>query len=645
MQIRIRGLRPKDYRPSASGKRKKGCLPNGGSESKASGRRITDHQPPASETKDAFPIPTYYRSLRVGTFVCLILPLVKLVKLVMRTENSATPPQQAAFKHQIQSSILMKKRSIVSITALLALAVTACSYSHQGHENIADQIYQPSQHLEEQVVGEETEPTEGKAQPLNTENYTRIVENPYSDPLQYPYSTFSIDVDVASYANMRRFINDNQMPPADAIRTEELVNYFDFNYPQPTGDDPFSITTEVATCPWNAAHQLVHIGLQGKEIPTENLPASNLVFLIDVSGSMDEPNKLPLVQQSLAMLTKELRPQDRVAIVVYAGAAGLVLPSTPGDRRADILEALEDLKAGGSTAGGAGIQLAYKVAKENFVTGGNNRVILASDGDFNVGMHSDGEMERLIEHERESGVFLTVLAYGTGNYQDAKMQLLADKGNGNHAYIDNIMEANKVLVHEFGGTLFTIAKDVKIQVEFNPTEVKAYRLIGYENRLLAAEDFNNDQKDAGELGSGHTVTALYELIPAGSSEMIGSVDATKYQTPTASNRVASKLGELFQVKFRYKQPDGNESKLITRVQPTSTRTFASASEDFRWSAAVAEFSAILRQSEFLGDANYGQVIETAQAAIGRDTEGYRQEFVGLVKRTQLLDNRAPMARR
>jgi Ca-activated chloride channel homolog len=625
-------------------------MPN--SESEASSRRTTElrllrdrHLPPASETKDAFQIPKYYKSLRVGTFVSLILPLVKLVKLVMRTENSATPPQQAAFKHQIQSSILMKKRSIVSITALLALAVTACSYSHQNSENIAGQIYEPSPRIDAQALGEEPEPTEGKAQPLNTENYTRIVENPYADPLKTPYSTFSIDVDAASYANMRRFINDGQMPPADAIRTEELVNYFDFNYPQPTGEDPFSITTEVATCPWNAAHQLVHIGLQGKEIPTENLPASNLVFLIDVSGSMEEPNKLPLVQQSLSMLTNELRPQDRVAIVVYAGAAGLVLPSTPGDRRGDILEALENLKSGGSTAGGAGIQLAYKVAKENFVTGGNNRVILASDGDFNVGMHSDGEMERLIEHERESGVFLTVLAYGTGNYQDAKMQLLADKGNGNHAYIDNIMEANKVLVHEFGGTLFTIAKDVKIQVEFNPTEVKAYRLIGYENRLLAAEDFNNDQKDAGELGSGHTVTALYELIPAGSSEMIGSVDATKYQTPTASNRVASKLGELFQVKFRYKQPDGNESKLITRVQPTSTRTFASASEDFRWSAAVAEFSAILRQSEFLGDANYGQVIETAQAAIGRDTEGYRQEFVGLVKRTQLLDNRAPMARR
>jgi Ca-activated chloride channel homolog len=563
----------------------------------------------------------------------------------MHRENSATPPQQAAFKHQIQSSFVMKKRSIVSITALLALAVTACSYSHQGHENIAGQIYQPSQRLEEQVVGEETETTEGNAQPLNTENYIRIVENPYADPLQHPYSTFSIDVDAASYANMRRFINDNQLPPADAIRTEELVNYFDFNYPQPTGDDPFSITTEVATCPWNAAHQLVHIGLQGKEIPTENLPASNLVFLIDVSGSMEAPDKLPLVQQSLSMLAEQLRPQDRVAIVVYAGAAGLVLPSTPGDRRADILEALEDLKAGGSTAGGAGIQLAYKVAKENFVTGGNNRVILASDGDFNVGMSSDGEMERLIEHERESGVFLTVLAYGTGNYQDAKMQLLADKGNGNHAYIDNLMEANKVLVHEFGGTLFTIAKDVKLQVEFNPAEVKAYRLIGYENRLLAAEDFNNDQKDAGELGSGHTVTALYELIPAGASEAIGSVDATKYQTPAASNRVAGKSGELFQVKFRYKQPDGNESKLITHVQSAETRAFTLASEDFRWSAAVAEFSAILRQSEFLGDANYGQVIEIAQAAIGRDTEGYRQEFVGLVKRAQLLDNRAPMARR
>jgi Ca-activated chloride channel family protein len=444
---------------------------------------------------------------------------------------------------------------------------------------------------------------------------------------------------------MRRFIHQNQLPPADAIRTEELVNYFDYAYSQPVGDDPFSIFTEVASCPWNTGHQLVHIGLQGKTVPTENLPASNLVFLLDVSGSMQDANKLPLLKQALGMLTDELRPQDRVAIVAYAGASGLVLPSTPGNKKADILEALEKLEAGGSTAGAAGIHQAYAVALENFIQGGNNRVILATDGDFNVGTSSDGELERLIEVKRESGVFLTVLGFGTGNYQDSKMQSLAQKGNGNNAYIDNLLEAKKVLVTEFGGTLFTIAKDVKLQVEFNPAEVKAYRLIGYENRLLAAEDFNNDKKDAGELGSGHTVTALYEVIPAGSNESIGTVDPTRYQQPATENRVAGKSGELFQVKFRYKQPDGNESKLITHVQPVSQMGFAQASEDFRWSAAVAEYSLLLRQSEFAGGASYEQVLSLADGAVGTDKEGYRQEFIGLVKSAQMLDNRAPVAKR
>jgi Ca-activated chloride channel family protein len=537
----------------------------------------------------------------------------------------------------------MKKFSLLTTSALLLVVMTACGYNRSG--SIADgKISDPYTTTEMDAISGEPRTSPEDVTPHNTENYTRIIENPYADPLKIPFSTFSIDVDAAAYANMRRFINNSQLPPADAIRTEELVNYFDYQYPQPTGEDPFSITTEVASCPWNPQHQLVHIGLQGKTVPTDNLPASNLVFLIDVSGSMDEANKLPLVQQSLSMLTKELRPQDRVAIVVYAGAAGLVLPSTAGDRRADILEAIDNLKAGGSTAGGAGIQLAYQVARENFIQGGNNRVILATDGDFNVGITSDGDLDRLIEQERTSGVFLTVLGYGTGNYQDSKMQTLADKGNGNHAYIDNIMEAKKVLVNEFGGTLFTIAKDVKLQVEFNPSEVKAYRLIGYENRLLAAEDFNNDQKDAGELGSGHTVTALYELIPAGSSETIGQIDPTRYQAPAQENRTAIKSGELFQVKFRYKQPDGHESKLITRVQPAGRSSFASASEDFRWSAAVAEFSHILRQSEFSGAASYDQVIDIAQAAIGEDAQGYRQEFIGLVKQAQLLDNRAPVAK-
>jgi Ca-activated chloride channel homolog len=531
----------------------------------------------------------------------------------------------------------LKFSTIFTVFALLSLA--ACSYRNGAVQDNTGISYSTPP-----TVNGEDEATEETA-PYNTESYDRIVENPYADPLQQPYSTFSIDVDVASYANMRRFLNQSELPPADAIRTEELVNYFDYDYPQPTGSDPFSITTEVGDCPWNPNHQLVHIGLQGKIIPADHLPASNFVFLIDVSGSMDDYNKLPLVKQSLAMLTEQLRPQDHVAIVVYAGAAGLVLPSTPGNRRATILEALDRLSAGGSTAGAAGIELAYNVATEHFVQGGNNRVILCTDGDFNVGMSSNGEMERLIEQKRESGVYLTVLGYGMGNYQDSKMQTLADKGNGNHAYIDNAREANKVLVNEFGGTLFTIAKDVKLQVEFNPAEVKGYRLIGYENRLLNAEDFNDDKKDAGELGSGHTVTALYEVIPAASSETLPKIDPTRYQQTPQQAVVTGEKGELFHVKFRYKAPEGNESKLIDRVQHATTQDVADCSENFRWSAAVAEFSLLLRESEFKGASNYEQVIRLAQESLGADGEGYRQEFIGLVKTAKLLDHRGPVARR
>jgi len=364
------------------------------------------------------------------------------------------------------------------------------------------------------------------------ESYEKINENKFLSVSNEPLSTFSIDVDAAGYSNVRRFLNNGQLPPANAVRIEEMVNYFKYEYPQPAGKDPFSINTEISDAPWNKDHKLVMIGLQGKKIPMENLPASNLVFLIDVSGSMQGPERLGLVKASMKMLVEQLREQDKVAIVVYAGAAGLVLPSTSGEEKETILEAIEKLEAGGSTAGGAGIKLAYKTARNYFIKGGNNRVILCTDGDFNVGASSDQDMETLIEQERKSGVFLTVLGYGMGNYQDAKMQKLADKGNGNHAYIDGITEAKKVLVNEFGGTLFTIAKDVKLQIEFNPAKVQAYRLIGYENRMLAKEDFNNDKKDAGELGSGHTVTALYEVIPVGvKSSFFGSVDPLKYQAP------------------------------------------------------------------------------------------------------------------
>ena len=468
----------------------------------------------------------------------------------------------------------------------------------------------------------------------NTEGYATIHENVFHQPLNEPLSTFSIDVDAASYANMRRFLNQGQKPPVDAVRIEEMVNYFDYEYPQPDGQDPFSINTELSYAPWNPKHYLVHIGLQGKVIPTDNLPPSNLVFLIDVSGSMSDANKLPLLKSSFKLLTEQLRPIDKVAIVVYAGAAGLVLPPTKGSDKQTIMAAFDQLKAGGSTAGGAGIQLAYKTALENFVEGGNNRVILATDGDFNVGESSDAGMERLIEQKRNDGVFLTVLGFGMGNYKDSKMEILADKGNGNYAYIDNILEAKKVLVNEFGGTLFTIAKDVKIQAEFNPAKVQAYRLIGYENRLLNKEDFNDDKKDAGELGSGHTVTALYEIIPVGVSSSFLPVDPLKYQQQTVVPD-AAKTNELMTVKLRYKQPDGDVSKLL--VNTIADSPTAKTSDNYRWSAAVAGFGMLLRNSEFKGDITYEQVASLASGAKGPDTNGYRIEFINLVKSAMLLN--------
>ncbi|MBO9683279.1 MAG: VWA domain-containing protein [Flavisolibacter sp.] len=472
-------------------------------------------------------------------------------------------------------------------------------------------------------------------QVFNTEDYDNIVENKFLSSKQEPLSTFSIDVDEASYSNVRRYLLNGSLPPAGAVRIEEMINYFDYDYPQPQNGDPFSVVTEISECPWNNNHKLIHIGLQGKIIPLENLPNSNLVFLIDVSGSMDEPNKLPLVQASLKMLTEQLRGQDKVAIVVYAGSAGLVLPSTNGSNKTKIKEAIDNLQAGGSTAGGEGIRLAYKIAKENFIKGGNNRVILATDGDFNIGPSSDDALIRWIEKERRSGVFLSVLGYGMGNYKDNKMQQLADKGNGNHSYIDNINEAKKVLVQEFGSTLFTIAKDVKIQVEFNPQKVQAYRLVGYENRMLASEDFNDDQKDAGELGSGHTVTALYEVIPVGvKDEFTKSVDALKYQTNRTIN--SNHSNEIITVKLRYKKPDEDVSKLITKAVIDDHKSLASASDNFRFSAAVAEFGLLLRNSEFKENSSYQQVISLAKSAKGKDVNGYRSEFINLVSSTTSL---------
>lgn len=474
----------------------------------------------------------------------------------------------------------------------------------------------------------------------NTEEYEGIEENIFHDPSTKPLSTFSIDVDAASYANVRRFISQGQRPPVDAVRVEEMINYFDYDYAQPKGEDPFSIYTEISEAPWNRQHKLVHIGLQGKKIATDKLPPSNLVFLIDVSGSMADPDKLPLLKSSFKMLVEQLRDQDRVAIVVYAGAAGVVLPSTSGDDKRKILESLEQLEAGGSTAGGAGIKLAYKIARQNFVEGGNNRVILATDGDFNVGESSNEAMERLIEEKREEGVFLTVLGFGMGNYKDSKMEVLADKGNGNYAYIDNILEAQKVLVNEFGGTLFTIAKDVKLQIEFNPARVQAYRLIGYENRLLKDEDFNNDKKDAGELGSGHTVTALYEVIPVGVKSNFPGVDPLKYQTNKKREPVViNESNEIMTIKFRYKKPDGITSKLMVHALVDEQVPLMKSSDNFRWSAAVAAFGMLLRDSEYVKGYTWEEVAQLAGGARGRDEQGYRIEFINLVKSQGLLVSR------
>jgi Ca-activated chloride channel family protein len=464
--------------------------------------------------------------------------------------------------------------------------------------------------------------------PMNTEAYDSLDENPFRRVTESPVSTFSTDVDTASYANVRRFLNEGQLPPAGAVRIEELINYFHFEYPNSGGEHPFSVTTEVADCPWNPKHRLALIGLHGREMPEGELPRRNLVFLIDVSGSMMPPDKLPLVRHGLRMLAETLTARDRVAIVVYAGASGLVLPSTPGDNQPTIQHAIANLEAGGSTNGAAGITLAYQVARENFIRGGVNRVILATDGDFNVGVTSQDELVRLIERERASGVFLSVLGVGTGNLKDSTMEKLANKGNGNYSYLDSLYEARKVLVREAGGTLVTIAKDVKLQLEFNPGTVSAYRLIGYENRVLAREDFNDDKKDAGEIGSGHTVTALYELVPAG-VEMndVPPVDPLKYQTNVQPSASATSR-ELATLKLRYKQPDGEVSKLMSVVIQNETKPM---SANLGFASAVAEFGMVLRNSKHAGSGGFASAISRARRFRGEDADGNRAEFVKLVE--------------
>ncbi len=474
---------------------------------------------------------------------------------------------------------------------------------------------------------------------FNTENYSYIEENSFFSVTDKPLSTFSADVDTASYSNVRRFLQSGSLPPKDSVRLEELINYFDYSYPHTDASAPLQTHIETSHCPWNTKNILVKIGVQAKKLDQANIPARNLVFLIDVSGSMYSSQKLPLLKQAIKLLVKQLKSEDRVSIVVYAGAAGLVLPATAGSDQNRILASLEKLTAGGSTNGGEGILLAYKEAKKNFIPNGINRVILASDGDFNVGVSSHGELQRLIEKQRQSGIYLTVLGFGMGNYKDSTMENLANRGNGNYAYIDNLNEARKVLVTQAGATLVTVAKDVKFQVEFNPQRVAAYRLIGYENRKLQAKDFNDDKKDAGEIGAGHTVTVLYEITPTGrNNTFTGTIDPLKYQTPPQNSQNAYSQ-EWFTVKLRYKKPDSDTSTLLTfpyRNSDLSTPALANSSDNMRFAAAVASFGMLLRDSTYKGQANYQQTYSLAKSALGNDEHGYRAEFLQLIRLAQQL---------
>jgi Ca-activated chloride channel family protein len=572
-----------------------------------------------------------------------LLPLLILAACASpeKVEVSAPPPPASeAESKEVQPRKAAAPAGDIALTQPAAPVPQAASRRQSGatrggaqiqQRNIQSGLFESGETLNDAIAPEPD---------FNTEEYDKIDDNPFKLVQNDPLSTFSIDVDTASYSNLRRFISEGRVPPKDAVRIEELINYFSYDYPQPEGDRPFSITTEISNAPWNQKRKLVRVGLQGKKIDTENLPPNNLVFLLDVSGSMNYANKLPLIKSAFRLLVDELTEKDTVSIVVYAGAAGLVLPPTGGNEKDKILGAIEQLDAGGSTAGGEGIKLAYELAKRFYKSSGNNRVILATDGDFNVGTSSDAELVRLIENYRDEGIFLTVLGFGTGNFKDAKMEKLADKGNGNYAYIDSLLEAKKVLVTEMGATLLTIAKDVKIQVEFNPAKVQAYRLIGYENRLLAAQDFNDDKKDAGELGAGHSVTALYEVIPVGveTNVKLPEFEDLRYQqnntAPSANNS-----DELMLVKLRYKQPKGTVSQLIEQPVLDGGLRFENASNDLKFAAAVAQFGMILRDSEYKGNANFNDVLKLAKESKGVDLEGYRSEFIKMVETSQSLRSR------
>ena len=502
------------------------------------------------------------------------------------------------------------------------------SRSRQLHTEIGENVpLSPAAPVPGRGFGSRT----GPANAPGTESYTPVYENPFSTVTDQPLSTFGLDVDTASYANIRRFLLNNQLPPRDAVRIEEMLNYFTYDYPAPRGSDPFALYVEMGECPWNPAHQLALVGLKAKDVTPRQQPPLNLVFLIDISGSMGHPNKLTLIKQAFRLLVPQLTERDSVSIVVYADNSRVVLTSTSGDQHRRIIDAIESLEARGATNGGDGIQNAYAQATENFIKGGINRVILCTDGDFNVGITDQAQLVRLIEQQAQSGVFLNVFGFGMGNLKDSTMQKLANKGNGQYAYIDDIDEARKVLVDQARATLITVAEDVKLQVEFNPAHVQAYRLIGYEKRALAARDFNNDRKDAGEMGAGHTVTALYEIVPAGEVTGEPGVDPLKYQ-PAKNRSAIAAGGEWATVKLRYKEPNAATSQLLTAALKNQQLRWRTASDDFQFAAAVATFGMVLRDSPHKADANLGLALELAEAGRGRDAKGYRSEFIDLVKR-------------
>ncbi len=538
---------------------------------------------------------------------------------------------------------IFSSRSAAALLVLASLIFSACGNSAETGRKPNDELARSRPATSEYTYAANTNASvapgiafEAESHKGNGERYAEFTENPFLETSRAPLSTFSIDVDTASYTNVRRFLNSEQLPPKDAVRIEEMINYFDYAYPQPAGELPFSVNTEVAASPWNPTNKIMKIGLQGRKVSLDNTPPANLVFLLDVSGSMNSPDKLPLLKEGLKMMVNQLKPQDRVAIAVYAGSSGLVLPSTPVSQKGEIIAALNELEAGGSTNGGQGIQLAYSVAAEHFVRGGNNRVILATDGDFNVGMTGDDALVRLIEDKRKSGIFLSVLGFGSGNLNDSMMEKLSNKGNGNYAYIDSRDEARRALGEQVAGTLYTIAKDVKIQVEFNPALVAGYRLIGYENRLLADRDFNDDTKDAGEIGAGHSVTALYEIVPAGHKVDNGGIELKYSKLKPTDTTFGS---EIATVKLRYKDPEGTESKLLSMGVLANDRSMGDASADLRFAAAIAQFGMVLTGSRYKGNANFGSARQLAEASISGDAREKRAEFLQMIDKAASLNSR------